>query len=757
MDSEEQDRTLFHKLVKKQRQTNVGGAEHMMFDGQLVRGEELPEAWATYFRKLATPVAYPEYDDEHFASVQLQNDLSKHLHTRLKTPPIVISSDQVQETVAKLKMGKAADLFGLSSEHLKYAHPSLFDILSSTLTKILETAEVPEPLKMGIITPIFKKKKSILDPDNYRRITITPIIGKVLEKLIVEPLKEILRPQISKLQRGFCEHSSSANTAFLLSEAIAEAKDQNVPLFAAFLDASKAFDVVWHAGMLSTLNRMGVSGNLWLLYCSLYQGMQSRVKCKDVLSYPFEELQGVRQGGIPSTELFKARGHQVLEDMELSSQGFSIGLIDVAAPTCADDMTLLADTAIGLQRLLKIAEIDAAMERYQYSKAKTKIMVFGKTAAVRPWSDEPPWVLQDSPLEVSKQETHLGLTRTPTDNISQMVDQNVKKARRSAYSLMSTGMYGMNGVHPEVGIKLWQTYALPVLLYGLEGRRLSVVDMEHLEKCQRQILRNVMHLPKTTAVPALHILSGVLPIKALLDKQSLSQFANFTRHATTKEAQIIQRQIAMKGPTSHSYVIHIKELLSLYDLPSVYDLCCNIPSKYTWKRMVRARVANHWTKTLLEQAELMSSLKYLHLKNLHIGVLHPVWRYCERRKIDILRASIKVKILVGRYYLEADHAKFTGGSTKCQLCDADIGDLQHFVLHCPNLSSVRDDTLQKIRRIAPTPHVDGERTESWLMQLIIDSSAIPECTVDLQTSREIEDLSRQLLFKLHQRRASLLV
>ena len=76
-------------------------------------------------------------------------------------------------------------------------------------------------------------------------------VAKVFEKVIVALLKKILQPKISKLQRGFCEHSSSANTAFLLSEAIAEAKDADEPLYAAYLDASNAFDVVWHAGMLA--------------------------------------------------------------------------------------------------------------------------------------------------------------------------------------------------------------------------------------------------------------------------------------------------------------------------------------------------------------------------------------------------------------------------------------------------------------------------------------------------------------------------
>jgi hypothetical protein len=103
-----------------------------------------------------------------------------------------------------------------------------------------------------------------------------------------------LKSKISKLQRGFCERSSSANTAFLLTESIAEAKDLNIPLYVAFLDASKAFDVVWHGGMLSSLYRFGINGELWLIISSLYKDMTSQVKQRSLLSRQIEEQQGVR-------------------------------------------------------------------------------------------------------------------------------------------------------------------------------------------------------------------------------------------------------------------------------------------------------------------------------------------------------------------------------------------------------------------------------------------------------------------------------
>lgn len=141
-------------------------------------------------------------------------------------------------------------MYGISSEHLKYASPSINRILTNLLKKIVDNNEIPDQLKNGVITPVFKNKGSMTCPDNYRRITVTSTIGKLLEKFLVIPTKESLGPQLNKQQRGFC-NASSINTAYILSEVIADAKDENRPLHVTFLDASKAFDVVWHNSLLN--------------------------------------------------------------------------------------------------------------------------------------------------------------------------------------------------------------------------------------------------------------------------------------------------------------------------------------------------------------------------------------------------------------------------------------------------------------------------------------------------------------------------
>jgi hypothetical protein len=48
------------------------------------------------------------------------------------------------------------------------------------------------------------------------------------------------------------------------------------------------------------------------------------------------------------------------------------------------------------------------------------------------------------------------------------VEQNIKKARRTTYSLMASGLHGHNGLDPETALQLFKTYVLPISLYGME-------------------------------------------------------------------------------------------------------------------------------------------------------------------------------------------------------------------------------------------------------------------------------------------------
>ena len=138
----------------------------------------------------------------------------------------------------------------------------MYELLACVFGKILEEVKVPGVFKTGLVTPVHKKGKSVKLADNYRRITVTPILSKIFEKLLIPDQEKTLDLHQNSLQRGFTAHSSSVNAALLITEACAEAKDTNTPLYMGFLDASKAFDVVFHDSLLKALYEQGVKGHL---------------------------------------------------------------------------------------------------------------------------------------------------------------------------------------------------------------------------------------------------------------------------------------------------------------------------------------------------------------------------------------------------------------------------------------------------------------------------------------------------------------
>ena len=107
--------------------------------------------------------------------------------------------------------------------------------------------------KLANVTPIFKKgdKQSI---KNYRPISLLPICGKMFEKIIFNNLYYYFNSNnlITKNQSGFRPGNSTTNQLlYLVNEIHLAFEDpKSLELRAVFLDISKAFDKVWHQGLI---------------------------------------------------------------------------------------------------------------------------------------------------------------------------------------------------------------------------------------------------------------------------------------------------------------------------------------------------------------------------------------------------------------------------------------------------------------------------------------------------------------------------
>ena len=127
----------------------------------------------------------------------------------------------------------------------------------------MSSGKVPSIWKEANVTPIFKKDDpSIIS--NYRPISLLGTIGKVLDKIVHKNLFNFIRDHeiLTTLQSGFIPGDYTVNQLVDIYNTFCKALDEGKEVRAIFCDVSKAFDRVWHKGLLYKLQTIGISGPL---------------------------------------------------------------------------------------------------------------------------------------------------------------------------------------------------------------------------------------------------------------------------------------------------------------------------------------------------------------------------------------------------------------------------------------------------------------------------------------------------------------
>ena len=115
---------------------------------------------------------------------------------------------------------------------------------------------------MNVVSVHKKGDKHILK--NYPPISLLPIAGKIFERLLHDKVFEffIANNLISKNQSGFRPGDSCINQLLSITHEIYQSFDDNLEVRAVFLDISKAFDKVWHKGLIFKLKQNGISDKI---------------------------------------------------------------------------------------------------------------------------------------------------------------------------------------------------------------------------------------------------------------------------------------------------------------------------------------------------------------------------------------------------------------------------------------------------------------------------------------------------------------
>ena len=193
-----------------------------------------------------------------------------------------------------------------SSGVLKNFESELSYILAELFNKFLKESCFPHCWKVSSVVPVFKNFGERSTAKNYCPVSLLSVVGKVFEKLINNKIVDHLEKcgLFSDFQYGFRSSRSTADLLIVVSDRIARAFNRSVATRAVALDISKAFDGVWHAGLLHKLKSYGISGQIFGFISSFLSNRRLRVVLDGKSSQEYPVNAGVPQSSILGPTLF---------------------------------------------------------------------------------------------------------------------------------------------------------------------------------------------------------------------------------------------------------------------------------------------------------------------------------------------------------------------------------------------------------------------------------------------------------------------
>lgn len=165
-------------------------------------------------------------------------------------------ANEMVKIIKSLNCTQSVGYDDIRTDIVKKCNKYICSPLSHIVNLSFEKGEFPEKLKFSIIKPLHKKDDPS-DMNNYRPITLIPILAKIFEKAMLCRLDTFFTKNNirAKEQFGFRNNSSTSLACYHLTKHITDSLNDRKPITAIFLDMSKAFDFVEHSNLLDKLEK----------------------------------------------------------------------------------------------------------------------------------------------------------------------------------------------------------------------------------------------------------------------------------------------------------------------------------------------------------------------------------------------------------------------------------------------------------------------------------------------------------------------
>nr|KAG5714060.1 hypothetical protein BaRGS_020388 [Batillaria attramentaria] len=388
-----------------------------------------------------------------------------------------------------LRNGKAAGPDEIPAEAIKADTETAVNMLHSLFSKIWEKEEVPAQWKEGIVIKL-PKKGDLRDCSNYRGIMLLSVPGKVLNRILLERMREAVDPMLRDQQAGFRRN-----------------------------------------------RHYGVPGKIISLIQCTYQDMSCRIGHAGQLSESFEVKTGVRQGCLLSPFLFLLVIDWI---MKTTTAGRKNGIqwtlwTQLDDLDFADDLALLSHSHSQMQDKTTCLEATSAGTGLKINRKKTELMKINTTANT-------PVTVGGEPIREVESFVYLGSVVDGQGGTDRDVTARIGKAR--AAMVMLKNVWASKVVSIRTKLRIFNSNVKSVLLYGCETWRTTKTMQQKIQTFLNTCLRRIFNIrwPEKIRNEELWERAGQEPVaKQILEEVGLDwthpQEASIQHHTTSPDME----------------------------------------------------------------------------------------------------------------------------------------------------------------------------------------------------------------------------
>ena len=583
---------------------------------------------------------------------------------------IVITEKDVLDQLQILDTNKANGPDDISPKLLKKAARPLSKILQYIFNLSLQSSTFPEEWKKANVIPVYKKgdKSNI---NNYRPVSLLSTVAKVFERIVFKYVYNHFRDNfvLSVHQSGFLPGCSTETQLLEVYHKFCTAVDQGKEVRVVFLDISKAFDKVWHKGLLYKLQRCGISGALLDWFSSYLTDRQQRVVINGKNSSWGQINAGVPQGSVLGPLLFLI----YINDLTQVVKYCNIRLF-------ADDTCLFIEvdnreqTARNVNHDLSAIEMWAKNWLVTFSPQKTKSLTI---STKRDAHLNPPLHFMDSLIDEVSDHKYLGLILSGNLKFNPHIDSICLKARQRL-SIIQPLKFKLDRKSLET---IYFAFILPVAEYGkIVWGGSCDTHIDKIEKIHVDAMRFVTGATARSSIQRLYSETGWQSIRSRIDMAKI----------------VMLFKIKNQSAPNYLYELLPKDNVDLI----CYNLRNNDNIKVPHTRREALRLSffpsaiRLWNKLKpsVRNSQSLNALKLTLRKSLPDK---PVLHYYGKRWTAVHHARLRMQC--SKLNHDLCYRLYVRDNPACK-CGATREDASHFFFDCPMYEDIRNTLFAAVTK-----------------------------------------------------------